>query len=122
MHLKVFLWLLYGQLYSKSSPATFSPCSSVLFKMKCSGTKVGQQGSIRRHKLKKNTNIIKSFFGKTALEGRDEGSKGKEKTERRKRETGRKTGWGGEDNQDETNQEEITVNSWITLHGEPLKF
>ena len=113
MHLKVFLWWLYGQMHSKSSSETiFSLCNSILFKTNCSATKVGQQGSIRRTKFKRYTNIIKFFFGKSALQGRNEGwrTKKREQEEREEKKRKRRKDRTGKDNQVETNQEKITKN------------
>lgn len=91
MHLKVFLWWLYGQMHSKSSSeTTFSLCNSILFKINCSATKGKQQGSIRRPKFKRYTNIIKFFFGKSALKRRNEGWRKKKREQAEKERRGKK--------------------------------
>ena len=78
-------------MHSKiSSETTFSLCNSILFKINCSATKVKQQGSIRRPKFKRYTNIIKFFFGKSALKRRNEGWKKKKREQAEKERRGKK--------------------------------
>lgn len=83
-------------MHSKSSSeTTFSLCNSILFKINCSATKGKQQGSIRRPKFKRYTNIIKFFFGKSALKRRNEGWRKKKRASRKRKKRkkgGRKTG------------------------------
>lgn len=87
-------------MHSKSSSeTTFSLCNSILFKTNCSATKVGQQGSIRRTKFKRYTNIIK--FSLVSLLCKEEMKVGGKRKESKKKEK-RKRGRGGKTRQERT--------------------
>lgn len=109
-------------LLKQHFPSSYLFPNSYLFKTNCSATKVGQQGSIRRPKFKRYTNIIKFFFGKSALKGKNEGWRKKKREQEEEKKRKRKKDRTGKDNQVQTNQEEITVKSRVTLRAEPLKF